>query len=131
MKSNVRRFVFPLAAAALGLLALSGCCAAYVKALYGEKVVFCKGSPVTFPDFQITFIGDRQQPVPVAKKSIIVHDFEAVAGAEKKTVTWSPGMGLIAPARFQLTGKKFLLELKRSARLGPLKDDEMVIIEDL
>lgn len=113
-------------AAAIGLLALTGCSAAYVKAHYGEKVTFAKGSPITFADFTAAYLGEKTQPAP-GGRMMSSHEFEIDDGEAKKRVSWSSGMGDISPSHFKAAGKDWLLELRISDKLGKLQDNEMVV----
>jgi hypothetical protein len=42
-------------------------------------------------------------------------------------ISWSSGTGDIGPTIFHVGNEQFWLELKRSDKLGKLKDDELVV----
>jgi hypothetical protein len=42
-------------------------------------------------------------------------------------VSWSSGTGDIGPVQFEIDGKRFLLELRQSDKLGKLQGNELVI----
>ncbi len=96
-------------------------------AAYATKVTFKKGSPLSFKDFDLTYTGERHESSKVFKPGFNFHDFTATHGAETVKISWSSGTGDIEPALFTIGGKKFQLELRRSDKLGKLKDDELVV----
>jgi len=44
-------------------------------------------------------------------------------------ISWTTGTGIIDPTDFEFGGKSYHLELRRSEKLGKLKDNELVIWE--
>ncbi|RBP42561.1 hypothetical protein DES53_106270 [Roseimicrobium gellanilyticum] len=96
-------------------------------ASYGTKVKFSKGSPITFPDFELKYVGTRKVSSSTYPRGFLYHDFEVSRSSASKTVSWSSGTGDIGPAIFQFDGKEFWLELSRSDKLGKLADNEVVI----
>jgi hypothetical protein len=42
-------------------------------------------------------------------------------------VSWTTGTGVIDPTDFEIAGKHYQLELRRSDKLGKLKENELVI----
>lgn len=96
-------------------------------AVYATKVSFKKGVTLPFKDFDLTYIGERHEASKVFKPGFNFHDFTATRGTETVKVSWSSGTGDIGPALFTIGGKKFQLELRRSDKLGKLRDDELVV----
>lgn len=96
-------------------------------ASYAAKVSFKKGMLLRFADFDLTYLGERRESSTVYPHGFQFHDFKAEHAAETVKVAWSAGTGDIGPAAFVIGWKKFQLELKRSDKLGKLKDDELVI----
>lgn len=96
-------------------------------ARYGEKVVYRAGKAIAFPDFTLTYKGQRRVVPPQYPRGWWAYDFTIRAGGTEKTVTWSAGTGLIDAADFEISGKKFALERVRSAKVGVLRDDEIVV----
>ncbi|CAN5879731.1 hypothetical protein BH11VER1_BH11VER1_20780 [soil metagenome] len=96
-------------------------------ATYATKVAFKKAVPLSFKDFDLTYTGERHETSKVFKPGFDFHDFTATRGTESVKVSWSSGTGDIGPTLFTIGGKKFQLELRRSDKLGKLKDDELVV----
>jgi hypothetical protein len=48
-------------------------------------------------------------------------------GKAGKVISWTTGTGIIDPTDFEFDGKHYYLELRRSEKLGILKDNELVI----
>jgi hypothetical protein len=98
---------------------------------YGEVVKFSQDKPVKYPDFEITFLGERKQTANFPNGNSFTftyYDFKVKNPSNEKDLFWTAGTGEIAPAYFTLDGVKFMLEL-RSAENGKKKldNDEMVI----
>jgi hypothetical protein len=94
---------------------------------YGTKVKFSKGTPISFPDFDLKYIGTRKVSSSTYPRGFLYHDFEASRGSTTKIVSWSAGTGDIGPAAFQFGGAEFWLELSRSDKLGKIAENEVVI----
>jgi hypothetical protein len=94
---------------------------------YGAKVAFKKGVAVTFPDFVLTYLGERQVSSKVYPRGFTHHDFQVGSGADAQQISWSSGTGDIGPTMFKVGAKQFALELSRSDKLGPLKPNELVV----
>lgn len=118
-----------VAAAALsGAILPAVCVAAGPRpAPYGSKVVFREGSPLSFADFELTFLGTRRVTRPEYPRGFVYFDFRVSRGEASTAVSWSAGTGDVGPAPFDFAGKRFRLELKRSDRAGALRDDELVV----
>ncbi len=97
---------------------------------YRAKIVFRQNSPIRFRHFALTFIGERHESFPQYPRGFHYYDFRVVSGSESLTVSWSSGTGEIAPTSFAVSGRRFLLELVHSDRLGSLKADELVVTRD-
>jgi hypothetical protein len=111
---------------ALGVF-LAACAPQAEAAEYGAKVGFKKGGAVKFPDFELTYIGERHVASDRFPRGFIFHDFKVAAPPGPQTVSWSSGTGDIGPALFRVGSKQFALELSQSDKLGPLKANELVI----
>jgi hypothetical protein len=96
-------------------------------AAYDAKVRFERGHTLRFPDFELTYAGKRHVEPPQYPRGWWVYDFTVRSKTGERTVSWSAGTGDIAPARFTVNGAEFQLELSHSDKLGPLRDDEMVV----
>lgn len=94
---------------------------------YGAKVAFQKDTPITFPDFSLTYVGERHVASDRYPRGFNFQDFKIVATQGAQTVSWSSGTGDIGPSPFQVGSKHFALELARADKLGPLKSNELVI----
>lgn len=94
---------------------------------YGAKVTFKQGQPLQFPDFSLTYLGQRHVDSPTFKPGFTYLDFKLQQGALAQTVSWSSGTGDIGPALFEFNGQQFSLELSYAEELGWLDDNELVI----
>jgi hypothetical protein len=94
---------------------------------YGTRVKYKAGQKIEFPDFAAEYLGERRQTMPVYPRGFLHYDFRISRGKTEKVVSWTPGTGDIAPARFEIAGKNYQLELRHSDQLGKLKDNELVI----
>jgi hypothetical protein len=115
-----------------GLLAIvgpssCGYAASEQKASYGMRVKYRAGKKIEFPDFMIEYVGERRKSVPVYPRPFIYYDFKVSKGKAEKMVSWTTGTGLIGPMEFEIGGKQYQLELRRSDKLGKLNENELVI----
>ena len=94
---------------------------------YGAKVKFRLGQTLRFPDFEVTYMGQHHVTPPQYPRGWWVHDFKVRGEGHEQTVSWSAGTGDIGPVRFKVDGAEFQIELSLSDRLGPLREDEMVV----
>lgn len=94
-------------------------------AAYGSKVKFSAVRTVRFPDFELTFTGKRHVTPPQYPRGWWIHHFKVRGKGDEQTVSWSAGTG--DPTRFKMNGADFQIELSHSDKLGPLREDEMVI----
>ena len=108
-------------------LFIAACGPASRAADYDAKSSFKKDAPINFPDFTLTYVGDRHVASDKYPRGFNCRDFRVAAGATTQTVSWSAGTGDIGPAVFRVGAKEFWLELVRSDKLGPLKPDELVV----
>jgi hypothetical protein len=114
-----------------GVLALAGLvscghAASEQKASYGTRVRY-PGEKIEFPDFTVEYVGERRKTVSVYPRGFLYYDFKVRIGNIEKVVSWSSGTGDIGPVEFEIGGKRFLLELRHSDKLGKLKENELVI----
>jgi hypothetical protein len=115
-----------------GLLAFAGpvsCghAASEPKAPYGARVKYRTGEKIEFPDFTIEYVGERRQSVSVYPRGFLYSDFKITRERAEKVISWTTGTGIIDPTDFEFEGKRYHLELRRSEKLGKLKDNELVI----
>jgi hypothetical protein len=115
-----------------GLLAVAGpvSCgygASGEKASYGTRVKYGAGKKIEFPDFTVEYVGERRQSSPAYPRGFLYYDFKVSTGKTEKTVSWTAGTGDIGPVEFDIGGKHYQLELRRSDKLGKLNDNELVI----
>jgi hypothetical protein len=96
-------------------------------ASYGEKVRFRKDAPLRFPDFELTYLGERHVASAIYPRGFRFFDFEAKTPQETVKVSWSSGTGLIDPADFRIAGKNFWLEMRGSIKRGWLAANEIVV----
>jgi hypothetical protein len=127
LKSN-SAFIFLFS----GLLAVAapvscGYAASGEKASYGTRVKYATGKKIELPDFTIEYVGERRQSSPTYPRGFLYYDFKVVSGKTEKTVSWTAGTGDIGPVAFEVGGKRYQLELRRSDKLGKLNDNELVI----
>lgn len=94
---------------------------------YGAKTTFQKNVALIFPDFDLTYLGERSVSGGKFPRPFIYYDFRVARGGKLETVSWSGGTGDIGPADFTFAGKNYALELRRSERRGKLAEDELVI----
>jgi len=110
------------------MLAATACGGERPPAAYGAIVKFSKGRAVVFPDFTMTYLGERRVTDKVFKPGFTYYDFEAKGAKGATKVSWTSGTGVIDSASFQVDGKPYELELRGSViKKGWLKDDEMVV----
>jgi hypothetical protein len=96
-------------------------------ASYGSRVKYGPGQKIEFPDFTIQYVGERRKETPAYPKGFLYYDFKVRTPSIEKIVSWSSGTGDIGPVEFEIGGKRFLLELRRSDKLGKLNENELVI----
>jgi hypothetical protein len=96
-------------------------------AVYGAKQRFSKNAALAFPDFDLTYQGQRHVASPVYKHGFDYQDFRVSRGGQSIIVSWSAGTGLLGPQEFTFGGRAFSLELRHTDKLGWLKDDEVVV----
>jgi hypothetical protein len=109
-------------------IAAVACAGEKAPATYGAIVTFAQGRPVVFPDFTMTYLGERKVAHKVFKPGFTYHDFEVKAAGGTTKVSWSSGTGVIDSASFQIDGRPYELELRGSVlKKGWLKDNEMVV----
>jgi hypothetical protein len=97
------------------------------KVSYGTRVKYHPGEKIEFPDFTVEYIGEHRKDTPAYPRGFLYCDFKVRAANIEKVVSWSSGTGDIGPAEFEIGGKRFVLELRRSDKLGKLNENEMVI----
>lgn len=101
---------------------------------YNSVVQYEQGKVLCFPDFDLEFMAERTNKVDAEeKKSSLtyrVFDFKISNENESKTISWSYGMGDIAPLDFEFAGISYKLEMSNSEILNQrLKKNEIVIVK--
>ena len=96
-------------------------------ASYGTRVKYRAGQKIEFPDFTVEYLGERRKTLPVYPRGFLYYDFKITRGKIERVVSWTTGTGIIDPTDFEFDGKPYHLELRRSEKLGKLKDNELVI----
>jgi hypothetical protein len=104
-----------------------GYAASEQKASYGTRVKYRTVEKIEFPDFTIEYVGERRESVPVYPRGFLYYDFKISKGKTEKVISWTTGTGVIDPTDFDIDGKHYQLELRRSDKLGKLNDNELVI----
>jgi hypothetical protein len=96
-------------------------------AAYGTKVKLSASGTLRYPDFELTYMGKRRVTPPQYPRGWWIHDFKVGSKSGQQTVSWAAGTGDIGPTRFKVSGVDFQIELSHSDKLGPLREDEMVV----
>jgi hypothetical protein len=94
---------------------------------YSVRVKYNRKGTLEFPDFTLQFLGRRTVSFPEYPRGFLYYDFKIKKGGIEKTVSWSSGTGDLGPEGFEIGDHSFLLELRRSDKLGRLEEDELVI----
>ena len=85
------------------------------------------GQKIQFPDFTVAYLGERRQSSPMYPRGFLYYDFKVSSRKTENMVSWTAGTGDIGPVAFEVDGKRYQLELRRSDKLGKLNDNELVI----
>jgi len=87
---------------------------------YQEKVVFKEGEILSFPDFNLQFVGENSQKVEINPNLLFTYYNFKIIDHEGKSleISWSSGTGEISPQIFAVGNRVYQLELKA---------DEMVV----
>lgn len=100
---------------------------------YDTVVKFSKGEQIKFPDFTLEYTGERTETKQFPNGNSITmkfHEFNVTSASSKKQISWSSGMGDIAPLGFEIDGKNFELEMSFSEKLKTkLSENELVIVK--
>jgi hypothetical protein len=94
---------------------------------YATKVAFRQAVPIQFEDFQLMYLGQHREVSNVYPRGFLYYDFRVISGTQELKVSWTAGTGEIGPTRFEVSGKRYLLELAWSEAVGRLKNDELVV----
>ena len=95
---------------------------------YGEKVKFTKGTKIVFPDFVLEYVGQRRESSQKYPQGFLFYDFAATAeGATRKILMEQRNPEILGPPHSRSIRSASRSELKRSDKLGPLKDDQLVV----
>ncbi len=107
--------------------ALSGAQKPVAHASYGSKVFFRKDQAIPFPDFVLTYTGERNVSSQRFPRGFQYFDFVAKTASEEVKVSWTSGTGLIDAADFKIGGNAYQLELRGSRVHGWLGAEELVV----
>jgi hypothetical protein len=128
IRSGVRVIVYTLLVSHLSVLvACSHAADSSDIVAYGSKIRFGANRILRYPDFQVIYIGKRHVAPRQYPRGWWTYDFKVRGKGAEQTVSWSAGTGDIGPTRFKVNGTDFQIELSRSDKLGPLREDEMVV----
>jgi hypothetical protein len=97
---------------------------------YGQKVRFGVGQPIHFPDFTLTYTGERHVTSEIYPRGFTYQDFAVTQGEEESRVSWSSGTGVIDPASFDVNGVRYRLELAYSDEVGRLAENQLVLWQE-
>ena len=95
---------------------------------YNTIVKYKQGEVISFPDFTLQYIGTRVTPVLNTQLGITWYDFKIKDASHNEVISWSSGLGCIAPLKFEFNNKAFMLEQVFSIH-GKLNPNELVITE--
>jgi hypothetical protein len=111
------------------LFGLFSCMAAPapVMADYGLAYPFRTGAILRYPDFTLTYVGERRVSSDLFPNGFLYHDFSVVTTSDTSTISWSAGTGDIGPTPFTVGSERYFLELERSDTLGALPDNSLVV----
>ena len=98
-----------------------------VTADYGLVYPFRTGAVLRYPDFTLTYIGERRVSSDVFPNGFLYHDFSVATTSDTTPISWSAGTGDIGPTAFAVGSERYLLELERSDILGDLPDNSLVV----
>lgn len=93
----------------------------------GAKVAYKKDTPIQFPAFTLTYVGDRRVAPEKLPRGFLYYDFRVTSARGTQTVSWTSGTGDIGPVLFRVGNEGFTLELQISDKLGKLKENELVV----
>lgn len=86
---------------------------------YGTEVIYHLDEQLQFPDFAVTFQGERSEPVDIAPGKFVYFDFKISNGDLQEKVSWTPGTGALSPVKFIFNGQTYLLNHGFIHTLGP------------
>jgi hypothetical protein len=98
------------------------------EARYGIWETYSSTDSLVYPDFKLRFLGLSEQPLPDFVAMGPVYRFLVFQGDLETTVSWSSGTGDIGPELFEISGKKFFLEMKSSYHLREKAASEQQIV---
>jgi len=120
--------------ASIAVTYAKGCGGSDSAAGYGDIVTYSKGDPIKFPDFEMTFTGERNQTSHFDNGNsftFVYYDFKVKSGSEEKTVSWTSGTGEIGPVSFDIGGMKFSLILGYSEKDQKIIDRDKLVVTKL
>lgn len=128
MKRSVQTLcLFAVSVILLQEIAVAGARMPVRPASYGSKVSFRKDQAIPFPDFVLTYTGDRHVSSTHFPRGFQYFDFVAKTASEEVKVSWTSGTGVIDAADFKIGGKAYQLELRGSRAHGWLGPQELVV----
>lgn len=122
-----------LAAIALCPALLLPCAGRAESVKYGQVFRFEAAQPIDFPDFGLQFIGRKPNafyPGSTTRRLGDIYEFRVSTPSTTQLLRWSSGTGVIGPEVFEVQGKCFRIELRRSDRFGRLEENQAVVSLD-
>src|SRR4030095_705736 len=92
----------------LTIIVFTGCKTSGPMADYDKIVTFSQDKPVKFPDFELTYTGERKQTstFPNGNSFTFTYNvFKLKNESKSDSVAWTSGTGEIAPIYFDFGGK--------------------------
>lgn len=75
---------------------------------YGDEVVLEKNKSVTFPDFTVEYLGEKDIEVLQYIDKYFTYKFYKIKSDGLETVlSWTSGTGSLSPLKFVVLGKKY------------------------
>ncbi|RPI18943.1 MAG: hypothetical protein EHM58_03545 [Ignavibacteriae bacterium] len=127
----MNKLIFLFAISNCIMLLANGCNDSNSASQYSSVVRYDLNKTIAFPDFDLTYIGERKETSKFPNGNSFTftfYDFKIKKGDVEKTISWSSGTGDIAPANFEFNGQKYTLELRYFEKeKEKLDNDELVI----
>ena len=131
MNQWFRRFIISSLISYLIVIFASGCNKLNNIAEYDNIVKFDNDVPIKFPDFEMTYVGERKDTSIFPNGSTFTFTynvFKLKNDIKSDSVTWTSGTGEIGPIYFEFSGSKYSIELKYwEKQKKKLDEDELVI----
>lgn len=129
----VKLILLPIIITYFLVLAL-GCNGSVPTGEYNKITSFSENKPIKYPDFELTYIGERKQTSTFPNGNSFTftyYDFKVRNEKEEKTVSWTTGTGVIEPVNFEINGMKFMLELRYWEKEKKKLDEDVLVVTKL